>query len=64
MKVVDPVCGMSIDPEKAVGSSQFAGQSWYFCSRGCEVKFDSAPAAYVGSEVTEAPASSCCSRSK
>ena len=63
MKVVDPVCGMTIDPEKAVGSSQFAGETWHFCSRGCEAKFDAAPASYVAREVAAAPEGSCCTGS-
>ncbi len=59
--VVDPVCGMKIDPAKAVGSSLFKGQTVHFCSRGCEAKFDSSPAQYAGPAVTEPAA--CCSTS-
>lgn len=59
MKVVDPVCGMNIDPAKAVGSSQFAGETWHFCSRGCEAKFDAAPANYIAKETVTAPQESC-----
>ncbi|HEX8407553.1 MAG TPA: YHS domain-containing protein [Thermoanaerobaculia bacterium] len=58
--VTDPVCGMTIDPAKAVGSSSYNGQTYHFCSRGCETRFDVAPAEYAGA--TSAPvASACCS---
>ncbi|HEX6178887.1 MAG TPA: heavy metal translocating P-type ATPase, partial [Thermoanaerobaculia bacterium] len=46
--VTDPVCGMTIDPAKAVGSSSYKGQTYHFCSRGCETKFDVAPEEWVG----------------
>jgi Cu+-exporting ATPase len=55
--VTDPVCGMTIDPAKAVGSSSYNGETYHFCSRGCETKFDVAPAEYAG-----AAAESCCER--
>lgn len=58
--VTDPVCGMTIDPAKAVGSSSYNGETYHFCSRGCETRFDAAPAQYVNG--TAAPAgASCCS---
>jgi len=48
MKVVDPVCKMTIDSEKAVASSDYKGQTIYFCAKGCKAKFDQAPEKYVG----------------
>ena len=45
--VIDPVCGMTINPAKAVGSSTYEGKTYHFCSRGCESKFDAAPAQYA-----------------
>ena len=56
--VTDPVCGMSIDPATAVGSSSYNGQTYHFCSRGCETKFDLAPAEYIA---VPAATASCCS---
>lgn len=58
---IDPVCGMTVRPEQAVGSSSYNGDTYYFCSRGCETKFDAAPAEYVGARTAPAEASSCCS---
>ena len=39
-RVVDPVCGMTIDPASAAGASEHDGQTYYFCSKGCKEKFD------------------------
>ena len=46
----DPVCGMHVEPDRAAGSSQHAGQTYYFCSSACKTKFDKDPSAYVKSE--------------
>ena len=46
-KVTDPVCGMTIDPEKAAGSSKYEGKTYYFCSTGCEKKFEADPQKYL-----------------
>ena len=43
----DPVCGMQVDPAKAAGMSQYQGQTYYFCSKGCKAKFDANPGQYV-----------------
>ena len=39
-RVVDPVCGMTIDPARAAGTSERDGETFYFCSLGCKKKFD------------------------
>ena len=54
--VNDPVCGMTIDPAEATGSSTDGGETCHFCSRGCQVKFDAAPASYAAHAENE----SCC----
>ncbi|HEX9986246.1 MAG TPA: YHS domain-containing protein [Thermoanaerobaculia bacterium] len=59
--VTDPVCGMTIDAAKAAGSSSYNGETYHFCSRGCQTKFDSAPAQYAGAAGATAAAGSCCS---
>ncbi len=48
MKVVDPVCKMSIDSGKAAATSEYKGQLIYFCAKGCKAKFDQDPEKYVG----------------
>ncbi|HYH08472.1 MAG TPA: heavy metal translocating P-type ATPase [Thermoanaerobaculia bacterium] len=44
--VADPVCGMTVDPDTAAGSSTWNGETIYFCSLGCKKKFDANPAQY------------------
>ena len=40
----DPVCGMTVDPEKARGGSfEHAATTYYFCSPGCRTKFAADP---------------------
>ncbi|MCC6694448.1 MAG: heavy metal translocating P-type ATPase [Candidatus Hydrogenedentes bacterium] len=43
----DPVCGMSVNPVKAVHTATHAGNTHYFCSAGCKTKFVSDPAKYL-----------------
>ncbi len=40
VKVKDPVCGMTIDAENAAGTSEYKGETYYFCSPTCKEKFD------------------------
>ena len=40
---VDPVCGMTVQPENAAGSSEYQGRTYYFCSVGCLTKFRQDP---------------------
>jgi Cu+-exporting ATPase len=46
-KVIDPVCGMTVDPATASGHSEYAGADYYFCSKGCQQKFDADPAKFA-----------------
>lgn len=43
----DPVCGMTVDPKSAAGSTEHAGKTYYFCSAGCRQKFLAKPAQYA-----------------
>ena len=45
--VTDPVCGMSVDPAAAKYKADYNGQSFYFCSAGCKVKFQREPERYL-----------------
>ncbi len=44
---VDPVCGMTVNPEKCAGSHTHEGQEYFFCSKGCLAKFSAAPETYL-----------------
>ncbi len=43
----DPVCGMDIDPTTAAGISEYKGDKYYFCARGCKIDFDKDPEKYL-----------------
>jgi P-type Cu+ transporter len=45
--VTDPVCGMTVTPESAAGSSAYGGRTYFFCSRHCLEKFRANPTAYL-----------------
>jgi YHS domain-containing protein len=45
--VKDPVCGMEIDAVSAAGSSEYAGQTQYFCNLNCKESFDAEPEKYA-----------------
>ena len=40
---IDPVCGMTVDPQHAAGVHVHAGQTYYFCSNACAQTFRAAP---------------------
>jgi Cu+-exporting ATPase len=43
----DPVCGMTVDEQKAAGSSVYSGKTYYFCAVTCKKEFDKNPSKYV-----------------
>jgi P-type Cu+ transporter len=45
--VKDPVCNMDVDPATARGSSEYKGQTYYFCSPGCVKRFNADPEKYL-----------------
>jgi len=45
--LADAVCGMKVDPERAAGQTQYQGQTYFFCSRGCLSKFEAHPQQYA-----------------
>src|SRR3954470_19361813 len=45
--VVDPVCGMEIAPEDAVGTVEHEGKTYYFCATQCLEKFREDPSAFL-----------------
>ena len=45
--VKDPVCGMEIDPNKAVMKEEYQGKTYHFCSSACHDKFKAAPQEYA-----------------
>ncbi|MEI5668676.1 heavy metal translocating P-type ATPase [Bosea sp. CCNWLW174] len=43
----DPVCRMTVDPATAKHKAVHGGQTYHFCSAGCETKFKAAPERYL-----------------
>src|ERR1700685_1555852 len=43
----DPICGMTIDPEKAAAKVEYDGATYYFCSQGCATHFQKAPEKFL-----------------
>ncbi|MFZ5721221.1 MAG: heavy metal translocating P-type ATPase [Pseudomonadota bacterium] len=46
-KVLDPVCGMTVDPATTAHHAHHAGEDFHFCSAGCRTKFVADPARYL-----------------
>ena len=44
-QAIDPVCGMTVDPEHAAATFSHDGVPYYFCSKGCQAKFRAEPGA-------------------
>lgn len=56
--VVDPVCGMKIDPNSAQGGkTTFEKKDYYFCSSKCKTKFDINPHTYLHPSTVSQPIS-------
>jgi Cu+-exporting ATPase len=53
--VIDPVCGMAVDPHTAHHHS-WRDRTYYFCSAGCRGRFAADPAKYLGSKADPAAA--------
>jgi len=54
MKVVDPVCKMTIEDKEAAATSIYRGTTYYFCSKSCQEKFERDPEAFIGGKVSAA----------
>ena len=47
--VIDPVCGMEVDPNTAAATSLYDGKTYYFCSEECKRDFDANPDQFTAS---------------
>jgi YHS domain-containing protein len=43
----DLVCGMEVDPKTAAATTEYKGQTYYFCAPGCKAAFEKDPEKYV-----------------
>ena len=46
----DPVCGMAIDPTSASRTTEYQGQTYYFCAPGCRKSFLQDPARFLAAD--------------
>ncbi|MFT4119767.1 heavy metal translocating P-type ATPase [Bradyrhizobium sp.] len=54
-KVLDPVCGMTVDPATSKHRFEHHGETFHFCSAGCRTKFAADPAKYLAKEKAPEP---------
>ena len=43
----DHVCDMDVEERTAAATTEYAGDTYYFCSEECKRKFESDPESYV-----------------
>ncbi len=55
-KVLDPVCGMSVDPQTSRHRFDHHGTTYHFCSGGCRTKFAASPQSYLDKSKASLPA--------
>jgi len=55
MKVVDPVCKMTIDDKDAVATSTYKGTTYYFCSMPCKEDFEKNPESFISGIIPPHP---------
>ena len=48
--VLDPVCGMAVDPLTALHKLEHGGHTYYFCSASCQIKFTKDPRRYLAAK--------------
>lgn len=46
-RVLDPVCGMKVDPATTPHRAEHGGRDFFFCSAGCKTKFEAGPDGYL-----------------
>jgi len=52
--VIDPVCGMEVDPSAAAAAQRdYEGRLYYFCSQHCAETFAADPARFAGTAIPD-----------
>jgi P-type Cu+ transporter len=59
----DPVCGMTVDPERAPAHREFDGKTHYFCSDACAKRFSTDPEKYLQARQSHSTSSTSSPRS-
>ena len=58
--VLDPVCGMTVDPATSKHRFEHRGETFHFCSAGCRTKFAADPAKYLNKTSAPPAKAGCC----
>ena len=45
---IDPVCGMTVEPQHAASTHVYVGRTYSFCSASCAATFQAEPERYLG----------------
>jgi Cu+-exporting ATPase len=53
-QAIDPVCGMTVQPETAEYHTQYDGHDYYFCAAGCMKRFQAQPQQFLAKSTGEA----------
>lgn len=48
---IDPVCLMEFEESVAAGTSEYKGETYFFCAEECKKKFDTYSALYLLSSI-------------
>jgi len=64
MQVKDPVCGMSLEADKAHAQEAYQGSNYFFCSDQCHRQFVADPHRYAASAASEKPSGSSPARDR
>jgi P-type Cu+ transporter len=48
----DPVCGMTVAPERAKARVELGGKSYFFCGEGCAKKFNAEPSKFLNPQAS------------
>jgi YHS domain-containing protein len=46
----DPICDMEVEEATAAATSEYQGQTYYFCAEGCKRAFEKDPEKYLHKE--------------
>jgi Cu+-exporting ATPase len=49
--MIDPVCGMNVEPDTAAGKHEHSGQTYFFCGHHCMAKFKEAPENFLKAQM-------------
>ncbi len=52
---IDPVCKMTVDENAPAATSEYKGETYFFCALGCKAAFDEDPETYLRASERRSP---------